>query len=406
MTDDATGFLITVHALEVITNQFAPLMKKIHMYLFWEEAKKQLPNSSDFLVHPSSAAPHIYDMERCGIPGSNHFDMTKFRQSNSAYRTVISALVKYCHSAPAIIAYRWKRAAESLARMRRSEASELTGLLLDIPDKVPVSTECNSLPHLNECLEACPNAFKDFHGLKLGLYRRLTLLLQPTLAFSIREMIEHTVKCGILYAITGDFAKSAHHLALAKDSLITLVGVHNSKTTATMLGLADVLWGLGRLREAISLQEQVVRSRQKALGPDHRETLQALDSLGQSFWLNGQYCEALQIQQQAAEEMRIHLGEGDDDTLKALDHLGVTLGAWHRYTESRDIHQKVLDIRTQKLDESDLRVLETKNNLAMALLDLNELGHARALMEEVYNGRKAPDGQRTPVHALGAMPSI
>ncbi|KAJ6178279.1 hypothetical protein N7519_008740 [Penicillium mononematosum] len=820
------GVPITVHTLEVITNQFAPLMKKVHMYLFWEGVRTQLASGAEFMVDPSSAAPHIYDTERCGISGSNHTDMTKFHQSDSAYRTVISALMKYCYSAPAIIAYRWREAMETMIRLRRNEACELTGLFLEIPDKVAITTEtetdtidaplqnehfhlpctvsmdfigqedimetltnafepegptslnkqqkrfvvygiggsgktqisakyaqdnrqhywaiftidasstqtakesfcrigrmggleatedsgkhflsqarsnwlliidnadkpdikfenlvvpgdrghilvttrnpslrrqgnagsvevkglkqrealhllmkvadiippwdlssetaaneiiktlgylalaviqagnsiynkmCNLkeylrfyrrflenrqrrksvsesedldwrkaenddiysafdfsfqnivssnttpsqdavevlnivsfyhfdnirvdifergmglersqlrqsrtrslragfvqaivsrfkppralprilrqsaddmhplcirealselyasslitygndeqsfslhplvhawardrippkerslwamisfntlmasiplppmetgeshvsfrrslIPHLNECLEACPIEFREFSGLGMGKHRRFTLVFQPSLVFTIREMIQNAAKCGVLHAETGDFSKSAYYLFLAKESLVKLLGPNDEKTIATMLGLASILWGLGRLKEAIALQEQVVKSRKEALGPDHRETLLAMDSLGQSFWLNGQYREALELQQQTAQKMQTHLGEGDDDTLKALDHLGVTLNAWHRFIESRDMHRKVLQIRMQNLDQSDLRVLETKNNLAMALFDLRELDDAISLMEEVYNGRKARMGKEHP----------
>lgn len=138
MRDDNAKPPITVHALDVITNQFAPLMKKIHLYLFWEGLATQLADGVEFFVEPSSAAPHTYDTERCGIMDSNHSDMVKFHEYDSSYRTVISALKKYCHSAPEIIAYRWKEATAYLTRMRKSEASELTGLFLDIPDKTPI----------------------------------------------------------------------------------------------------------------------------------------------------------------------------------------------------------------------------------------------------------------------------
>ncbi|OQD66263.1 hypothetical protein PENDEC_c060G02266 [Penicillium decumbens] len=823
---------ITVHALDVITNQFAPLMKKIHLYLFWEGLATQLADGVEFFVEPSSAAPHTYDTERCGIMDSNHSGMVKFHEYDSSYRTVISALKKYCHSAPEIIAYRWKEAMAYLTRMRKSEASELTGLFLDIPDKTPIfgtekkdtveavlqnehfyppcaisldfigqddtigalqkalepeqnllpmvkqkrfvlhgiggsgktqisakyaqdnrkfywavftidasshqtakdsfckigkiggleatedsgkhflsqatkpwlliidnadspdlsfkrlivpgerghilvttrnpslrrqgnvgnvelkglkeeeafrllmkvaditppwdpptemagneitktlgylalaviqagntiynklchlteylkffqrllenrrgkkdrcstddtdtrhaefddiftafdfsfqkiaiqktvpsydaieilnvvgfyhfdsipvdifergmnlereqlrqlsvvslraqfvnafvgrlrqpralprllkqsidgmhplcirealrelyasslitygkdeksfslhplvhawakdrilskerslwaviafntlmaSIEISSqgtgeadsifrrslIPHLNSCLEACPTEFREFRSLKIGAgkFRRFMLLLQPTLVFTLREMIQNAAKCGVLYAQTGDFSKSAYHLSLVNESLVKLVGLDDARTMAAMLGLAGVLWGLGRLREAIDLQQQVVQARQKVLGLDHRETLQAMDSLGKSFWLNGQYCESLELQQQTAEKMRVHLGEEDDDTLNALDHLGVTLGSWRRFAESADIHQNVLTLRTRALQSNDLRVLETKSNLAMALLDLKQLHDARQLMEDVYNNRKLQMGKEHPYTLL------
>ncbi|KAK9852217.1 hypothetical protein MYU51_008583 [Penicillium brevicompactum] len=252
------------------------------------------------------------------------------------------------------------------------------------------------IPHLNGCLEACPTEFKEFASLKFGSYRRLFLLFQPTLVFSLREMIQNAAKCGILYAEAGEFSKSAHYLFLAKESLVRLLGYHDAKTMAAMLGLASVLWGLGRLKEAIALQGKVVQSRSEVFGPHHRETLLAMDSLGQSFWLNGQYCEALQLQLQTAQSMRTYLGEEDNDTLMALDHLGVTLCAWRRYAESGDIHRKVLEIRTRSLPNSDLLILEAKNNLAMTLLDLKQFAEARTLMEEVYNGRKEQIGKEHP----------
>jgi hypothetical protein len=46
-------------------------------------------------------------------------------------------------------------------------------------------------------------------------------------------------------------------------------------------------------------------------------------------------------------------------------------------------------------------VLETKNNLAVALLDLKELGGAQPLMEEVYNDRKAQMGKKHPYTLWG-----
>ena len=256
------------------------------------------------------------------------------------------------------------------------------------------------IPHLNSCLEACPTEFRQFHSLRIGKYRRFMLLLQPTLVFTLREMIQNAAKCGALYAQTGDFSKSAYHLSLAKESLVMLVGIDDARTMAAMLGLAGVLWGLGRLREAIDLQQQVVKSRHQVLGPVHRGTLQAMDSLGKSFWLNGQYCEALDLQQHTAEKMRVHLGEEDEDTQNALDQLGVTLGSWHRFSESKDIHKNVLTLRMRTLKSSDLRVLETKSNLAMALLDLKQLHDARHLMEDVYHNRKAQMGKEHPYTLL------
>lgn len=153
------------------------------------------------------------------------------------------------------------------------------------------------IPHLNECLEAYPIEFREFSRLHIGKYRRFTLLFQPTLLFSIQEMIQNAAKCGILHAEKGDFSKSVYYLFLAKESLVTLLGPNDAKIINTILGLASILWDLGHLKEAIALQEQVVESQQRFLGPDYRKTLLAMDSLSHYFWLNRQYYKALQLQQ-------------------------------------------------------------------------------------------------------------
>lgn len=259
-----------------------------------------------------------------------------------------------------------------------------------------VSFQRSLAPHLNECLEACPLSLREFRILEFGFFRRLTIWAQPDFADRVQEMIQAAVKCGIVFAATGDFPRSASYLVLAKDPLIKLLGPSNAKTTFLMLRLSSMYWGLGRLDEAIELQRQVITSRTKVLGPEHRETLQAMDQLGHSFWLNGQYVQALELQESTAKKMQEQLGKDDNDTLDALDHLAVTLGAWHRYARSRDIHQGVLATRMQSLNPDDLKVLETKNNLAMALLDLGELERAKSLMEEVHEGRKKQMGIEHP----------
>jgi hypothetical protein len=43
-----------------------------------------------------------------------------------AYKTIVSALMRYERAAPAVIAARWVQAREMLLTLRRNEASELT----------------------------------------------------------------------------------------------------------------------------------------------------------------------------------------------------------------------------------------------------------------------------------------
>ncbi|CAG8225668.1 unnamed protein product [Penicillium nalgiovense] len=53
------------------------------------------------------------------------------------------------------------------------------------------------IPHFNECREACPTEFREFSGLGMEKFRQFTLVFQPSLVFTIREMIQNAAKCGI-----------------------------------------------------------------------------------------------------------------------------------------------------------------------------------------------------------------
>jgi hypothetical protein len=118
--------------LQMITDQFAPLMKQFHIFFFWEQVPTNFRNQTEFVVEESSAAPIIDNTERSGIPAT-HTDMVKFSGPNdSSYRTVIEALVRYCRDAPLVITRRWKQAVELLSQARSYEASELTGTGFDV----------------------------------------------------------------------------------------------------------------------------------------------------------------------------------------------------------------------------------------------------------------------------------
>jgi hypothetical protein len=122
-------------AFNLVTAEFAPLMKQFYIFFFWEEIQTNFGSRSRFVVEQSSAAPIIDNTERCGIYAT-HAGMVRFSNSSStSYQTVIAALTRYCKTAPQIINHRWQQARKALHQARLSEASELTGLVFDVHEK-------------------------------------------------------------------------------------------------------------------------------------------------------------------------------------------------------------------------------------------------------------------------------
>ncbi len=135
--------------LELITDQFAPLMKQFHVFFFWEEVQTRFGHRSGFIVEESSAAPILDNTERSGIDAT-HSSMVKFSNMNcSSYRTVIEALRRYCREAPRVIPRRCEEALAALARARSNEAFELAGLDFDIHKGRLFPSEINALGRLH-----------------------------------------------------------------------------------------------------------------------------------------------------------------------------------------------------------------------------------------------------------------
>lgn len=113
--------------LQVVTDQFAPLAKQFHIYLFWEQLRTKFGHTEDYVVRKDSAAPTWDNVERSGCL-ANHSQMCKFAdESSSEYKTILEALIRYSRSAPASIAERWKNANKFIQTQRSIEAAELIG---------------------------------------------------------------------------------------------------------------------------------------------------------------------------------------------------------------------------------------------------------------------------------------
>lgn len=251
-------------------------------------------------------------------------------------------------------------------------------------------------PHLSECLVVCPVRIELFTGWYTQFHLWSAKAFQHTLLLGLRNQAVNAGKCAYIYAELGRFADAAYYLSMVKDFLVQLRGYDSQDTMEIMLRLSDLYWGLGRLKEAIALQGRVVDNRTRLFGSEHITTLQAKNKLGESFWLNGQYQEALVLQESTSEALTKTLKPENEDVLLAKDNLGVTLGSWHRFEESKKIHEEVLSIRGKDHGIEDFKTRMTMSRLAMACLDLGELGDAKYMMEIVYDEHKSRLGKEHP----------
>lgn len=113
--------------LQNITDQFAPLMPRFHVFFFWEQERTDLKYTKDYIVDESSAAPILDNTERSGI-AADHRHMCKFEGKDSpGFKTVVAALKRYSQDAPKTVVSRNAQAEAMMRAHGWQEASELVG---------------------------------------------------------------------------------------------------------------------------------------------------------------------------------------------------------------------------------------------------------------------------------------
>ncbi|KAI0904415.1 ribonuclease-like protein p/mrp subunit [Ustulina deusta] len=111
--------------LQEITDNFAPLMKDLRIYFFWEQEKTDLGYKLDYVVSESSAAPILDNTDRAGLR-ADHRNMCRFTSRNApGYNLVASSLLRYSRGAPQAISRKWRIEKEMLRSLRQQELESL-----------------------------------------------------------------------------------------------------------------------------------------------------------------------------------------------------------------------------------------------------------------------------------------
>ncbi|KAI0805388.1 ribonuclease-like protein p/mrp subunit [Xylaria sp. FL0064] len=111
--------------LQEITDNFAPLMRDLRIYFFWEQEKTDLGYKLDYVVSETSAAPILDNTDRAGLR-ADHRNMCRFTSRNApGYKLVASSLVRYSRDAPTVISRKWRIEKEMLRSLRQQELQHL-----------------------------------------------------------------------------------------------------------------------------------------------------------------------------------------------------------------------------------------------------------------------------------------
>ena len=160
---------------------------------------------------------------------------------------------------------------------------------------------------------------------------------------------------------------------------LTNQAAHRAKLQGT---LGHTYYALGLYREAIPLQEKVRDYYRATSGPEHPDTLAAMNDLAATYDYAGRRGEALKMKQAVLPLYRKVLGPEDPGTLNAMNNLALSFDEAGRQDEALKLREQVLALRRKVLGPKHSDTIEAMGNLAISYEEVGRLEEALKLREE------------------------
>jgi tetratricopeptide repeat protein/uncharacterized protein DUF4062 len=159
-----------------------------------------------------------------------------------------------------------------------------------------------------------------------------------------------------------------------------VLGPEDPDTLATRNHLANALNHQGKYAEAETGDRAVIKLQQKVLGPEHPDTLLTRNNLAAALFFQGKYAEA-ETEFRAVIKLReTVLGSEHPDTLKTRGNLATVLEIQGKYAEAETEDRAVIKLRERVLGAEHPDTLAARNNLAEVLDQQGK--HAEAETED------------------------
>ena len=193
---------------------------------------------------------------------------------------------------------------------------------------------------------------------------------EPLVEASLRQAMGNT------YLRLGLYPQAMPQLDRAL-SLRRELGDDHPDTLSCLDSMAELLWSMGRIEEALEYRLEALESRRRTLGDDHPDTLNSLGNIRHLLWFMGRYEEALVYCEKALEGRRRVLGDDHPDTLNSMANMGLLLGALGRYEEALTCCREALERRRRVLGDNHPDTLNSIAEVGMVLKDMGRTDEAK-----------------------------
>ena len=193
-------------------------------------------------------------------------------------------------------------------------------------------------------------------------------------------------RMGILFRERGNLAKAEKAYQRALVGREKALGPNHRSTLNTVNNLGLLYADQGKLAEAEAMYQRALEGTEKALGPNHTSTLDTVNNLGILHNIQGKLAEAEAMYQRALEGTEKALGPNHISTLDTVNNLGILYSKQGRLAEAEAMFQRAIEGYEKALDSNHLSTLKTVSNLGSLYANQGKLAEAEAICQRVLEG--------------------
>ncbi|KAF7505264.1 hypothetical protein GJ744_001127 [Endocarpon pusillum] len=229
------------------------------------------------------------------------------------------------------------------------------------------------------------------HGRQLQSHLQALMVWKSSRMFGselLTRIISILLECGwLLYKMRDD----ARLFALMSN-LLTHLGLNQQKIEEKWLAVYELTaWNLinyGKVKEALSLLEQIIKIRKQTLAEDHPDRLASQHELAGAYQANGQVPKAVSLLEQVVKIREQTLAEDHPDRLASQHELARAYQANGQIPKAVSLLEQVVKIQEQTLAEDHPSRLASQHELARAYQANGQVPKAVSLLEQVVKIRE------------------
>ncbi|MCA9309743.1 MAG: tetratricopeptide repeat protein [Phycisphaerales bacterium] len=191
---------------------------------------------------------------------------------------------------------------------------------------------------------------------------------------------------GVLRTVQGRDAEAEDLTRRAIEGMTRIVGPDDRETLRAQSNLAGILLdeAVGKFDEGEVLAREVNRRTTELFGEKDPQAIATIITLGDIGLMRNDYEEARAQYGRAADLRREVLGPDHPDTLSALNNLALAEHRLHHFDVAVDLYKEILDARNRILPEGHHQTMTAMQNLAGSLVRAERLEEAQQLYAEVF----------------------